>query len=285
MKTLFRTALLLVCGFPLFACTPHAASDAPLPDRGGDDRLRGTRARRGAVRRAATALRSDSRRARGLHRPGYAAARPSSVSRSSTAWRSSPLCDKVPAHVERAQRTLSVHGLPAAQEFTGADDWRRVCELEGVDPIYNCTDWQMHVPIALYAMERGKARGRRGACGADRRRLLGAGRRGRTDAPPLHDARELLLRLLRDDDAQHGARGAVRRDRPCRGGLYPRPARIAVRPPARLRRHVAARTQCAAYGQSLSYARPGSVVPASCSTSTAATAWSGSSRSRPTSSA
>ena len=29
MKTLFRTALLLVCGFPLFACTPHAASDAP----------------------------------------------------------------------------------------------------------------------------------------------------------------------------------------------------------------------------------------------------------------
>ena len=66
------------------------------------------------------------------------------------------LCDKVPAHVERAQRTLSVHGLPAAQEFTGADDWRRVCELEGVDLIYNCTDWQMHVPIALYAMERGK---------------------------------------------------------------------------------------------------------------------------------
>jgi len=41
------------------------------------------------------------------------------------------LCDKVPAHVERAQRTLAVHGLPAAQEFTGADDWRRVCELEG----------------------------------------------------------------------------------------------------------------------------------------------------------
>lgn len=66
------------------------------------------------------------------------------------------LCDKVPAYVERAQRTLAVHGLPAALEFTGADDWRRVCELEQVDLIYNCTDWRMHVPIALYAMEQGK---------------------------------------------------------------------------------------------------------------------------------
>ena len=66
------------------------------------------------------------------------------------------LCDKVPAYVERAQRILAVNGLPAALEFTGEEDWRKVCELENVDLIYNCTDWEMHVPIALYAMERGR---------------------------------------------------------------------------------------------------------------------------------
>lgn len=66
------------------------------------------------------------------------------------------LCDKVPAYVERAQRTLAVNGLPAALEFTGEDDWRRVCELENVDLVYTCTDWEMHVPIALYAMEQGR---------------------------------------------------------------------------------------------------------------------------------
>lgn len=43
-----------------------------------------------------------------------------------------------------------------SKNLVNADIWRRVCELEGVDLIYNCTDWQMHVPIALYAMERGK---------------------------------------------------------------------------------------------------------------------------------
>lgn len=66
------------------------------------------------------------------------------------------LCDKVPARVERAQHTLAVNGLPAALEFTGEEAWRKVCELENVDLIYNCTDWEMHVPIALYAMEQGR---------------------------------------------------------------------------------------------------------------------------------
>ena len=129
MKTLFRTALLLVCGFPLFACTPHAASDAPY------------RIEEGTIVFIGLGMRGSTAVERFTQLDGVEIV---------------ALCDKVPAHVERAQRTLSVHGLPAAQEFTGADDWRRVCELEGVDLIYNCTDWQMHVPIALYAMERGK---------------------------------------------------------------------------------------------------------------------------------
>jgi len=66
------------------------------------------------------------------------------------------LCDKKPEYVARAQEFLSKNGFPAAQEFTGEEDWKKVCELENVDLIYNCTDWSHHTPIAVYAMEHGK---------------------------------------------------------------------------------------------------------------------------------
>ena len=153
MKTLFHTALLLVCGFPLFACTPHAASDAPYRIEEGT--IVFAEPARAEGQCDVLQLRCDPIPVVRVAFIGLGMRGSTAVerSRSSTAWRSSPSATRCPAHVERAQRTLSVY-LPAAQEFTGADDWRRVCELEGVDLIYNCTDWQMHVPIALYAMGR-----------------------------------------------------------------------------------------------------------------------------------
>ena len=66
------------------------------------------------------------------------------------------LCDVRPEYVQQAQNRLKNAGLPAAQEFTGAEDWKKVCELENVDLIYNCTPWLLHTPIAVYAMEHGK---------------------------------------------------------------------------------------------------------------------------------
>lgn len=156
MKTLFRTALLLVCGFPLFACTPHAASDAPYRIEEGT--IVFAEPARAEGQCDVLQLRCDPIPVVRVAFIGLGMRGSTAVERFTQldGVEIVALCDKVPAHVERAQRTLSVHGLPAAQEFTGADDWRRVCELEGVDLIYNCTDWQMHVPIALYAMERGK---------------------------------------------------------------------------------------------------------------------------------
>ena len=38
----------------------------------------------------------------------------------------------------------------------GPEDWKRMCEDPDVDLIYNSTPWELHVPIALYAMKCGK---------------------------------------------------------------------------------------------------------------------------------
>jgi predicted dehydrogenase len=66
------------------------------------------------------------------------------------------LCDVVPDYVERAQKMLVEAGKPKADEYTGAEDWKKICERDDIDLIYVCTHWDLHTPIAVYAMERGK---------------------------------------------------------------------------------------------------------------------------------
>ena len=67
------------------------------------------------------------------------------------------LCDLVPAYIERAQNILKEAGLPAAEVYCGEEDlWKKVCERDDIDLIYVCTDWELHTPIAVYAMEHGK---------------------------------------------------------------------------------------------------------------------------------
>jgi predicted dehydrogenase len=66
------------------------------------------------------------------------------------------LCDVVPENVEKAQKTLSDKGLPKADGYTGPEDWKKICERDDIDLIYICTHWDLHTPIAVYAMEHGK---------------------------------------------------------------------------------------------------------------------------------
>ena len=47
-------------------------------------------------------------------------------------------------------------GRPKPRVYSGAEDWKRMCEADDIDLIYNATPWALHVPIALYAMEHGK---------------------------------------------------------------------------------------------------------------------------------
>ncbi|HQB56809.1 MAG TPA: Gfo/Idh/MocA family oxidoreductase, partial [Bacteroidales bacterium] len=66
------------------------------------------------------------------------------------------LCDVVPENVERANMTLEERGFPKAEAYTGAEDWKKVCQRPDVDLVYVCTHWDLHAPIGVYAMEQGK---------------------------------------------------------------------------------------------------------------------------------
>ena len=66
------------------------------------------------------------------------------------------LCDVIPDKVTKANEILRERGLPEADVYTGEDDWKRVCERDDIDLVYDCTQWDLHTPIAVYAMEQGK---------------------------------------------------------------------------------------------------------------------------------
>ncbi len=66
------------------------------------------------------------------------------------------LCDVVPENVKKAQEKLKESGFPKAEEYTGAEDWKAICERDDIDLVYVCTHWGLHTPIAVYAMEHGK---------------------------------------------------------------------------------------------------------------------------------
>ncbi len=67
------------------------------------------------------------------------------------------LCDIRASKVENAQQILKKAGLPQAVSYSGNEDvWKKLCERGDIDLIYICTDWKMHTPMAVYAMEHGK---------------------------------------------------------------------------------------------------------------------------------
>jgi predicted dehydrogenase len=66
------------------------------------------------------------------------------------------LCDLVQARIDSCQETLREKGKPLAAAYTRVADWKKVCERKDVDLIYVSTHWQLHTPIAVYAMEHGK---------------------------------------------------------------------------------------------------------------------------------
>lgn len=66
------------------------------------------------------------------------------------------LCDVVSSKIDSCQNILKEFNKPAAAEYSGAEDWKKVCERNDVDLVYICTHWSLHTPIAVYAMEHGK---------------------------------------------------------------------------------------------------------------------------------
>ena len=66
------------------------------------------------------------------------------------------LCDLYPERVDSAQAILARRGFPAAEAYSGEEGWKQLCERDDIDLVYIVTPWQLHVPMAVYAMEHGK---------------------------------------------------------------------------------------------------------------------------------
>lgn len=67
------------------------------------------------------------------------------------------LCDLLPERVESVKKNvIEAKHLPAVAEYSGEEAWKRLCERDDIDLVYICTDWNNHVPMAVYAMQHGK---------------------------------------------------------------------------------------------------------------------------------
>ena len=66
------------------------------------------------------------------------------------------ICDLVQENIDKCQKILTKNGLPKAAAYSGENDWKKICERNDIDLIYVCTHWELHTPIAVYAMEQDK---------------------------------------------------------------------------------------------------------------------------------
>ncbi|MGM0666308.1 MAG: Gfo/Idh/MocA family oxidoreductase, partial [Bacteroidota bacterium] len=67
------------------------------------------------------------------------------------------LCDKRPAAVENSRDAVLQYGFAEPELYSGDENiWKEMCQRDDIDLVYICTPWDLHTPMALYAMEHGK---------------------------------------------------------------------------------------------------------------------------------
>ena len=67
------------------------------------------------------------------------------------------ICDIVAEKVERVQAMVVGAGQPKPEGYSkGTTDFKRLCERNDLDLVFNATPWEWHVPICVAAMEHGK---------------------------------------------------------------------------------------------------------------------------------
>lgn len=66
------------------------------------------------------------------------------------------LCDLYPDRATKAQEYLTRKNLPKADEYSGENGWKELCDREDIDLVYLCTPWLQHTEMAVYAMQKGK---------------------------------------------------------------------------------------------------------------------------------
>lgn len=66
------------------------------------------------------------------------------------------LCDLRPEKVNAAAKEIKNFAF-RPQIYTGnKDEWKKVCDREDIDLVFIATSWELHTPMAVYAMNRGK---------------------------------------------------------------------------------------------------------------------------------
>jgi predicted dehydrogenase len=66
------------------------------------------------------------------------------------------IADVIPEKANNAKKLLTDAGHDPVAYSGSPDAWKKLCERDDIDLIYICTPWNLHAPMALYAMEHGK---------------------------------------------------------------------------------------------------------------------------------
>lgn len=66
------------------------------------------------------------------------------------------ICDISLQNIKKAHDLLKGFGQNNISIYTNSDDWQRICERDDIDLVYISTHYDLHVPIAVYAMQCGK---------------------------------------------------------------------------------------------------------------------------------
>ncbi|MEO8962944.1 MAG: Gfo/Idh/MocA family oxidoreductase [Ginsengibacter sp.] len=66
------------------------------------------------------------------------------------------LCDVRPEYAEKAKKGIQGTGHNPELYSGDSEAWKKLCDRKDIDLIYIATPWDMHTPMAVYAMEQGK---------------------------------------------------------------------------------------------------------------------------------
>lgn len=66
------------------------------------------------------------------------------------------VCDVRPAYADRAKKRVQSSGHNPEVYTSDSEAWKKLCGRKDIDLVYIATPWDMHTPMAVYAMEQGK---------------------------------------------------------------------------------------------------------------------------------
>ncbi|MEX2511910.1 MAG: Gfo/Idh/MocA family oxidoreductase [Cyclobacteriaceae bacterium] len=66
------------------------------------------------------------------------------------------LCDLRPEMAQKAKERIKDTPHDPVLYSGGPEEWKKLCERDDIDLVYIATPWELHTPMALYAMENGK---------------------------------------------------------------------------------------------------------------------------------